>query len=141
MSKVGGIIDMGWRLVLAGLFLWSGGAKLISPLAFAEGVRAFHAFPEMMVNLIVMTVPVIELMAAAMLLVPRWGRAGALLTALLSFGFLLLFAWALWHGNDVKCSCFGGSEMTEGSSVMGLGRAVAIFGVSVFLYARRLGRG
>lgn len=134
MNNVLKIVTWALRLQLSALFLWASYTKFVSPQEFVEGVRSFQIFPEVTVNIIVMSVPVMELLAAILLLAPRSWRIGALLVGLLSLTFAVLFAWAASRGVNVECSCFGASSLTAHSTTFGFVRAVILLVVSGFLY-------
>lgn len=126
------------RFPLAGVFLWAGIAKLIDPAAFADGVADFRFFPDTMVNVIAICVPMVEIAAAALLLSGRWSRPGALLSIFLTMSFTVLFGWAAVQGREVECSCFGGGEFLGATVTAGLIRAVILLGVSILIYVGRL---
>lgn len=134
MSRLWQVVIWALRLQLSALFLWAGLAKLISPQVFVDGVRSFHVFPDVMIHLIVMSVPVLELLTAILLLIPRGWRIGALLVGLLSLSFTALFAWAAFRGVNVECSCFGTTSLNANSTLVGLVRGVLLLAVSGFLY-------
>jgi hypothetical protein len=102
------------RFGLAALFLFTAGAKLIIAKAFAFNVGELLAasgfnhtrwmWPVMV------AVIVFEVITAALLLIPRTVRIGALLAALLLVGFAgyaLYYVYVL-HGEPLECGCFGG---------------------------------
>jgi len=134
MSRLWRVVTWALRLQLSALFLWAGFAKLIAPRVFVEGVQSFQVFPDVTIHLIVMTVPVLELIAAVLLLIPRSWRIGALLVGLLSLSFTTLFAWAAFRGVNVECSCFGATALNASSNLAGLVRGGLLLAVSGFLY-------
>lgn len=108
------IIIQIFRLGLAALFLFTAAAKLIIAKAFAANVGELLAasgfnhtrwmWP------VTVAVIVFEGIAAALLLIPRTVRIGALLAALLLVGFAgyaLYYVYVL-HGEPLECGCFGG---------------------------------
>jgi hypothetical protein len=95
------------RFGLAALFLFAAGAKLYTIRDFAANlsnlVAASWVWPA------ACAVIASELAAAALLVIPRTARLGALLSAALLFGFA---AYALYyvyvqHGEPLECGCFG----------------------------------
>jgi hypothetical protein len=102
------------RFGLAALFLFAAGAKLTVLNAFAQNVASLLSssgvnyerwqWPA--------TIAVIsaEVIAAALLIIPRTVRLGAIWSALLLIGFsafALYYVYAL-HGEPLECGCFGG---------------------------------
>jgi len=132
-SKIPPLVAGALRILLAGVFGWAGVAKLISPQAFAEGVAAFQIFPNATINVIAMTVPVIELVAAALLVTPWWYRLGSLISATLSACFIALFIWVGVYGISVNCSCFGTFGSVT-SAPAGALRGVVLLALSAALY-------
>jgi hypothetical protein len=113
-QKLFRIIVQIFRFGLAALFLFTAGAKLIIAKAFAANVGELLAasgfnhtrwmWP------VTVAVIVLEVIAAALLLIPRTVRMGALLAALLLVGFAgyaLYYVYVL-HGEPLECGCFGG---------------------------------
>ncbi|HKN82679.1 MAG TPA: MauE/DoxX family redox-associated membrane protein [Pyrinomonadaceae bacterium] len=102
------------RYALATLFLFTAIAKLAIVTAFAKNVGELLAasgfnyerwsWPATIV------VIVAEIVTAALLIVPRTVRVGALCAAVLLIGFALYalyYVYAL-HGEPLECGCFGG---------------------------------
>ncbi len=94
------------RLVLAGVFLVAGGAKLADRRGSIEAMRGFGV-PDRLAAPAGIALPVAEI-AVAILLIPtataRWGALGALALLLAFVGGI---AWNLAKGNQPDCHCFG----------------------------------
>ncbi|MCA1620088.1 MAG: hypothetical protein LC795_12410 [Acidobacteria bacterium] len=95
------------RFGLAALFLFAAGAKLLTLSDFAANlsnlVEARWVWPA------AFAVIASELLVAALLLLPRTARLGALVSAALLVGFA---AYALYYvyvlrGEPLECGCFG----------------------------------
>ena len=112
-SQIFRIILLVSRFGLAALFLFTAGAKLWIVKAFATNVGELLAasgfnyarwrWP------VAVGVIVLEVITAALLLVPRTVRIGALIAALLLVGFAgyaLYYVYVL-HGEPLECGCFG----------------------------------
>ncbi|MGI8917245.1 MAG: MauE/DoxX family redox-associated membrane protein [Pyrinomonadaceae bacterium] len=102
------------RFALAALFLFTAGAKLAIVQAFAanvaELVSAMGFDYRRWMWLGTIAVIAAELITAALLLIPRTVRIGALCAAalLLGFaGFALYYVYVL-NGEPLECGCFGG---------------------------------
>ncbi|HEV2826002.1 MAG TPA: MauE/DoxX family redox-associated membrane protein [Pyrinomonadaceae bacterium] len=102
------------RFGLAALFLFTAGAKLAIAKAFATNVGELLAasgfnYARWMWPVTVAVI-VVEVITAALLLIPRTVRVGALLAGLLLVGFAgyaLYYVYVL-HGEPLECGCFGG---------------------------------
>lgn len=95
------------RFGLAALFLFAAGAKLYTIRDFAANLSNLVA--ESWVWPTAFAVIGVELVVAALLIVPRTARLGALASALLLLGFA---AYALYYvyvlnGEPLECGCFG----------------------------------
>lgn len=95
------------RFGLAALFLFAAGAKLFTIGDFNTNlsnlVEARWVWP------VAIAVIASELLAAALLALPRTARVGACLAALLLAGFAgyaLYYVYVL-HGEPLECGCFG----------------------------------
>ena len=111
------------RLVLGGIFVASAIAKIgnvqvshfhITQLSyvpdlkqFAEDVTNYHVPPRELANLVAITLPWIELLAGGLLVCGIWKQASAVVITALMIVFLAAIGWALAHGYDIRCGCFG----------------------------------
>ncbi|HEX6622667.1 MAG TPA: MauE/DoxX family redox-associated membrane protein [Pyrinomonadaceae bacterium] len=96
------------RLALAAMFLFAAGAKLYTIRDFVANLT--NLVEESWVWPAAVAVIVAEIVAAALLLWPRFARAGAALSAALLLGFAayaLYYVYAL-NGEPLECGCFGG---------------------------------
>ena len=110
--------------VLAGVWVWAGGAKALDPVAFAESVAGFHIVPWPVAVVLAYYLPWLELVVGLGLLVQRWRAESAWVATGLCTVFAILWAVTWWRGINVACGCFGGSG--EGSALWGLARAVGM---------------
>ena len=130
------------RILVSLVFLVAGLLKVRDPLAFADGIAGFHAFPVWAINPLAMCVPWFEILTGTGILVGRTRSAGALAACGLSVCFVVLYASALARGLDVQCACFGKWDLLQASTRVGLVRALVLLGFSAWVYwrARRTDR-
>ncbi len=95
------------RVVAAGVFIWAAVPKLLDPVAFAESIGNYHAFPYWSWNLIATTVPWLELLAAVALVVGIRRRGAAFTLAVLDTAFMALILSVIARDIDISCGCFG----------------------------------
>jgi len=111
------------RLILGGIFLASAIAKIwnvqvshahgiqfshVPDLAtFAQDVTNYHVPPRSLTNFVAITLPWVELLAGGLLVCGIWKRASAIVITALMIVFLAAIGWALGHGYDIRCGCFG----------------------------------
>ena len=106
--KLGMFTLLHWtcRLLLAGIFLYTGMIKLESPLQFAAILFGYQLFPEALILPISSYFPWVEIALAVLLLVGwkiRWVAAAAcgLLTT-----FVVILAITYFRGIEASCGCF-----------------------------------
>jgi putative oxidoreductase len=136
------------RLVLGGVFLVSAVAKIwnvqvshahgiqfshVPDLAtFAQDVTNYHVPPRPLTNLVAITLPWIELLAGGMLVCGIWKRASAIVITVLMIVFLAAIGWALAHGYDIRCGCFGTVDARK-VGVVALAQDVVLLAMAAWL--------
>ncbi|MBA4369623.1 MAG: DoxX family protein [Desulfobacterium sp.] len=126
------------RIGLGTIFLFSGAAKLMTPVSFATLINAYGFIPENLTLPFAVFLAVFEVISGIGLLFDMKGS----LTAI--FGLLILFimvlSYGIYMGLDVDCGCFG-PEDPEPAAFHGLRSALFrdIFFIAnvIFLYAYR----
>lgn len=95
------------RFGLAALFLFAAGAKLYTIRDFAANLS--NLVEESWVWPVAVAVVVVELITAALLIIPRTARFGALVSAVLLVGFAVYALYYVYvlHGEPLECGCFG----------------------------------
>ena len=101
------------RLLLGGVLLWSGGAKVGDLPASIRAVRAYELLPEVLARVVGTGLPVIEILLGLLLLGGLLTRYAAIATALLMAVFVLGIASAWARGLAIDCGCFGGGGAIE----------------------------
>jgi hypothetical protein len=121
--------------MLATLFIWAGGTKLVDPQAFGVIIRDFGIVPEMSIMPIAIILPVLEVVAAIGLIFDIRGSL-AVITILLAL-FIIILGYGIWLGLDIECGCFG-PEDPESRAYNGLRsslyRDLAMMAAIFFLY-------
>ncbi len=138
------------RLVLGGIFIAAGVTKIwpvqvhasppfvtVSSYApdvagFADSILNYRVPPRVLTNLVAITLPWIEILAGAMLVLGLWKRASALVITVLMVVFLLAITQAVVRGLNIKCGCFG---TVEGRKVglIALAEDAAMFAAAIWL--------
>lgn len=105
------IIALGARLLLGGVFIYSGLMKLDDPLLFAQAIEKFKVTDpvhhEHLVKLATFAIPWTEILCGGALVLGMWTRSGALVLTLALGGFMVLIWQVLARGEAFECSCFG----------------------------------
>jgi uncharacterized membrane protein YphA (DoxX/SURF4 family) len=124
------------RLILGGVFIWAGTAKLLDPAAFAGIIAEYGLLPSGLVWPAAMGLPALEILAGAGLVFDvRWSLEVVV-------GLLLLFVGVLWFGIlsglDVDCGCFSAAETDQHDGLRrALGRDGLMVGLALWLYGCR----
>lgn len=112
------------------VFAWAGLAKVGDPAAFAEQIHNFRLVPLFAENLVAMTLPWIEVVAALALLVGVRARDGAILAGASLGVFTLAVIAAVARGLDIECGCFGTADASR-VGVTKIVQNLALIGVAV----------
>ena len=96
-----------FRLVLGGIFLVSGLAKIADPVRFLLTLREFRLLPGTMEVFLALYLPWLEFVLGLGTILGILQRTSALLIAGLNGLFVLALASVLLRGIEVDCGCFG----------------------------------
>ncbi len=109
---MGDLIRLILRVVLGGLFIFSGVMKLRDPGMFAFAVKGFRlGVPEHIVIVLAFAIPWIEVLAGLGLVFGLGTRASAVVIAGMMAGFIAGIISLLQRHLDVNCPCFGSFEL------------------------------
>ncbi len=130
------------RLLLGGVFAFSGWSKLRDPQFFAFAIKAFRlGLPESWIVALSFVLAWLEVLCAGLLVLGAWTRAAAAITAGLMILFSGLILSLLVRGLSVDCPCFGASSFlcTGPLGACHLARNVLL--AALALYVARRGPG
>lgn len=140
------------RLVLGGIFIYAGYAKIFLPIMhprppigvalafFALQVGSYQMLPPWAVNLVAHTLPFAEVALGALLILGWQLRIWATLITLLILGFFGAVVRSYAMGLQINCGCFANPEPLSGWTVLrdGLLSALAVLmTVLAFIEARK----
>lgn len=108
-----GWIGLGCRLVLAGILLWAGLAKLVQPLVALQAVQAYELVPEALVPVIGYGLPLLEVVLGLFLVAGLLTRPVAIAVIVVMVLFIAAVASAWARGLSIDCGCFGGGGQVE----------------------------
>jgi len=98
------------RLAVGGVFVVAGLLKIWDPSSFAKDVANYRLLPDMLVNLMAITLPWIEVLAGGLLMAGVWKKPSALLITGMMAVFLVGISQAVYRHLDIHCGCFGTIE-------------------------------
>lgn len=99
------------RLLLGGIFVWSGYEKLNHLEEFYRAAQAYKVLPVEITHFYSVLVPWLELLTGSYLLLGLFTRFSALITTGLYLSFLIAIGTVLANGNAVDCGCFVGGKV------------------------------
>jgi len=98
------------RLVLGGLLLLAGAAKLADRRAFYDAVAEYDVLPSRLQWPFAMLVPLAEVTLGALLLLGFGTRAAAALATPLFLSFSIAIGVNMLRGREFDCHCFGAAQ-------------------------------
>lgn len=126
------------RLALGGVFLFSGAAKIITPISFATLINAYGILPEDITLTVAVLLAAFEIIAGIGLILDIRGSLASVSGLLVLF--IIVLGYGIHMGLDIDCGCFGPDE-PEATAFHGLRTAlyrdIVMVGGAVYLYAYR----
>lgn len=107
-----------FRIVLGGLFVYAGVAKVLGPLDFAQNIRNYRIVGQSLSFIAALVVPWLEILAGAFLIAGVWTRGAALVISSFLVFFIVLTVVTMIRGLDIDCGCFGAVGRKAGWSVI-----------------------
>jgi len=95
------------------IFLAAAVTKIGDAATFARQIHNFRLVPFGLENLVAITLPWIEIVAALAILLRVRPRAGSLVGAGLMAFFLVVVGTAVARGLDIECGCFGTADASR----------------------------
>ena len=132
-------LSTGARVVLGGVLLVAGAAKIIDPQASVAAVRAYELLPDGLATVVGWGLPFVEIVLGVLLLAGIAVRPAALATAVLLVVFIAAVASAAARGLSIDCGCFGGGgPVPPGQTAYAaeIVRDLALLAVAGWLVAR-----
>lgn len=126
------------RLIVGGMFVWSGSAHLANPYYFLSTIYQYELTSAPVGVLIASYLPFLELVLAACLLSSICSRPVWLVTSLLLLMFVAVQGSALARGLRISCGCFGPeiNRPVDATSIS-FTAALAVLSISAAIAVRR----
>lgn len=100
-------LSLFFRLILGGVFLISGLAKIADPVRFLFTLREFRLFPGVIESFLAVYLPWLEFILGLCTLLGVLTRTSGLMLAGLNGMFMLAIGSVMARGIEVDCGCFG----------------------------------
>ncbi len=130
-------ILLAFRIVVGGVFLWSGLLKVSDPLGFAQSIANYRLFSREMSFFIALILPWVEVICGVFLLLGIFRASSSLLISGLMAAFLGLVILTLIRGLDIDCGCFGTISRKVDVQLLLADSLLLFFSLSLF-FSRRL---
>jgi uncharacterized membrane protein YphA (DoxX/SURF4 family) len=98
------------RLILAGVFIYSGYVKLQEPLQFAVAISGYKMVPENLIFPMARFLPWMEIVLGLAILIGWKIRYFSAATAALLLFFITVLTITISRGIEANCGCFGLDE-------------------------------
>jgi uncharacterized membrane protein YphA (DoxX/SURF4 family) len=110
------------RIYLGVVFITAAWYKIADPAAFGLSIATYGILPDSLVNPLAVTLPWVEVVTGATLILGFWTRASALCICGMMIMFLVALGVALHQGLQMSCGCFASAEAGDEISNMTLVR-------------------
>lgn len=101
------------RFILGFVFIYAGAEKILEPGLFANSISNYRLVPELLLNLIAVTLPWIELITGIFLVFGIAVKENAIIINILLVLFIVMIAISLFRGLNIECGCFGTAGGTK----------------------------
>ena len=127
-------LQLAARVVLGGVFIYAGLAKIASPREFAVIVTSYQILPEKMAVYAAYILPWIELMLGTLLVVGLGVRKTAVALSFLLFAFVGAVAIRYLQGSGGACGCFSLKVSGSESLLLIIGRDIGLLLCGAYLF-------
>ncbi len=104
---MGAIASFIFRVLIGGIFIAAGLAKISDPVRFLLTLREFDLFPEITVRFLAIYLPWLEFLLGLFLMLGLLYRTSSLLLIVLNAMFGIAIASVMLRGMEIDCGCFG----------------------------------
>jgi len=104
------------RWILGLTFIYASLHKIIAPADFAKIVYGYGLFPEILINLIAIMIPLLELVTGLALVIGVYPRSAAITINGLLLAFIAVLTINLIRGHEFDCGCFSAGQSGYSSS-------------------------
>lgn len=110
------LVTISSRILLGGIFLYTGIFKISNPQEFLQAVENLFVFPSSVLKIIIYIVPIIEIILGILLITGVWVKAAALLSSILIVSFISITIFSTFRGELNQCGCFPKNSLFNSSN-------------------------
>lgn len=129
-----------FRLIVGGVFVWSGVLKVSDPLDFAQNVANYQVVGQTLSFVIALILPWIEILCGLFLIVGIFRQPSSLMISGLLVVFLILIVSSMIRGLDIDCGCFGSLGRKLDFRLILTDICLLVLSLSVFFSSKSLQR-
>jgi uncharacterized membrane protein YphA (DoxX/SURF4 family) len=100
------------RVVVGGVFVAAGAAKIGHAAVFAAQIAAFHLLPQVLIAPVALILPFLEVLLGGYLIAGLYARAAGWVAAIQLLLFAAAIGSAVARGMVISCGCFGPDDQT-----------------------------
>jgi len=123
-------------LIVGGVFIFAGAAKLLDPAQFAYSISRYRLVPSPLAVAFALWLPWLELLGGACVFFPRFRRGALAILLTLGVAFLAALVSAWVRHLDIGCGCFGDDAATHAPLEYAIGRDLLLIGLAAWLLWR-----
>jgi putative oxidoreductase len=111
-------LQIAFRLIVGGVFIYSSIGKLFSPDEFAKIIFNYDILPLFSVNILAIVLPYVQFIAGVLLIVGVYKKGNSAIFIGLIFIFLIALVQAYARGLDISCGCFSLDTSSSKSDIL-----------------------
>ena len=124
-------VSLLFRWAVGLIFIYASADKLFHPSAFAVAVYNYKLVPGSFINLVAITLPLLELVCGILLIIGLFPRAAALILSILLILFFSALSISLYRGIDISCGCFTLSTTADKINISYMVRDLLVLAMSL----------
>ena len=124
----------GFRIILAGVFIYAGFVKILDPAGFANSIDNYRLLPWFLTSLLAAVLPWVEVMCGIYLLWGKWLSGSSFILMVLNGVFMIAIASAIARGLDIDCGCFSLTDSGTHVSLLRIIEDGVLLGMSLAVY-------
>lgn len=111
-------LQIAFRLIVGGVFIYSSIGKLLSPDEFAKIIHNYDLLPLFLVNILAIVLPYLQFIAGVLLIIGVYKKGDSAIFIGLIFVFLIALVQAYARNLDINCGCFSLDTSSSKSDIL-----------------------
>ncbi len=111
-------LQIAFRLIVGGVFIYSSIGKLFSPDEFAKIIYNYDILPLFLVNILAIVLPYVQFLAGVLLIFGVYKKGNSAIFIGLLFVFLIALIQAYARSLDINCGCFSLDTSSSNNDIL-----------------------